>query len=227
MKRLLILLAIALATNSYSQNCSRFYPFTEGAKFEVTNYDKRDRVSAVTKNTVQTITSTGEAKTAIISAKVEDGRGRKLTDTTYKLLCDGSQIEVDFHSLLNPAMFARMGNVEMDISGTNVVLPNDLHEGQTLPNAQMDMKMTMAGMNMNISVKITNRKVVGTESVTTSAGTYSCYAITYNLISTTMGVNYTGTGKQWISEGVGLVKQVDYDDSGNINSSSKLTAFSR
>jgi hypothetical protein len=127
---------------------------------------------------------------------------------------------------MSPQIFEQFGEMDYEFSGTDLQIPNDISVGKELPDANMDMTMNMGGMNMTMSVTMKDRKVVGQEDVTTPAGTFNCYVISYNL-DMKMGMNQKGSAKQWIAEGVGLVKQEDYNKSGNVTSSSLLTSFSK
>ncbi|MFT5891771.1 MAG: hypothetical protein ACI9Y7_001878 [Dokdonia sp.] len=79
---------------------------------------------------------------------------------------------------------------------------------------------------MNISVMMIDRKVQNKESITTPAGTFECYVITYTS-KMKMGIGRTGSSKQWVAEGVGLVKQEDYNKKGKLTGSNMLTSFSK
>jgi hypothetical protein len=135
-------------------------------------------------------------------------------------------ISFDFESMMNPMLFERFKDLEYDVSGKNLDLPNDLAVGQNLPDASVEMNISMSGININMNIKTTDRSVVARENITTPAGTFDCYAITYTSeLKMSMGMNQTNKGKQWISEGVGMVKQEDYDEKGKVTGSSLLTKF--
>ncbi|HLW32629.1 MAG TPA: hypothetical protein VKX40_10240, partial [Aequorivita sp.] len=95
----------------------------------------------------------------------------------------------------------------------------------TLPDANMTMKIGMSGINMTMTIDQKNRKVTGKEKMTTPAGTFDCYVITYDT-EVKMGINQTTSSKQWVSEGVGMVKQVD-SQKGKITNTTMLTAISK
>ena len=82
-------------------------------------------------------------------------------------------------------------------------------------------------MNFNMSTLITDREVLGKESVTTPAGTFDCYIITQSTHIKSMAANQKRTTKQWIAEGVGVVKSEDYNKKGKLDGTSVLTSFSK
>lgn len=225
-KQVLVLLAIVSATfTGFSQDCSAFYPFEEGISFQVTNYDKKGKIVAVTDHTVNSITTSGGDATATINSVVKDKKGETITDGEYEIMCAGNEVSIDVKSLMNPTMFDQFEGMETNITGTNVVIPNDLSVGQTLPDASMTMDIDMGGINMSMTVLMTDRTVDGKETITTPAGSFECYVISYTS-NIKMGMNRTGKAKQWLAKGVGMVKQEDYNKKGKLTGTSVLTEFS-
>ena len=228
MKKLLIaaIVLLGFVANTMAQTgCSKYYPFKEGTKAEITAYDNKGKTAAVIDYTILKTTKTSEGEVATMKSSVRDEKGKLIAETEYNATCDGNKISIDYKSMVSPMMMDQFKDMEYDISGTDLEIPNNLSVGQTLPDAQMIMNISMSGIKMNMELSITNRKVIGKESVTTPAGTFNCFVITSDM-TTKMGVSQTSNSKQWIAEGVGMVKQEDYQK-GKVSSSSLLTAFSK
>ncbi len=228
MKNLIVTFILLLSTSliMIAQNsCSVYYPFTEGATAEITSYDRKDRVAAVVTYTVEEVRDTGDALVATMSSQIKDEDNEELAETTYDITCADDKIAIDFKSMISPQMMEQFGDMDYEVTGSNLEIPNSLSVGQSLPDADLQMKINMAGINMNMNVAITDREVTGQETVTTPAGTFDCYVIRYT-VETKMGMGQRGTALQWIAEGVGMVKQVDYNKRGKVTSKSLLTAFS-
>ncbi|WP_034259410.1 TapB family protein [Altibacter lentus] len=228
MKTLFVLLLSLFSMNfALAQTeCSKFYPFSEGVTSQITTYDKKGKTAAVVNYTVINVNNNGNAEVASVNSTIKDDKGALIAETTYDIICRDNMVSIDFKSMMNPQIFEQFGEMKYDISGTNIDLPNDLSVGQSLPDADMQMKIDMGGINMNMNVAMKDRKVIGKENVTTPAGTFDCFVISYTS-EMKMGMNRRGTATQWIAEGVGMVKQEDYNNSGKVLSSSLLTAFSR
>ncbi|QIE60299.1 hypothetical protein G5B37_12225 [Rasiella rasia] len=215
------ILAFFGMTSLFAQNdCSTFYPFEDGVTFQITNYGKNNRVAAITDFLVTEATS----NFATFKSFLRDKEGEVLNEATFTMSCENDGIVVDMESLLNPNLLENYRDFETEISGTKIVIPNNLHVGQELPDATMTMLVDMSGINIRMEVSMTDRTVVNRETITTPAGTFDCYVIGYtNTVN--MGINRTTTAKQWISKGVGMVKQEDYNRRGRVTSSSLLTDF--
>lgn len=225
MKTTIITLLILLITlSAWSQGCSKFYPFSEGTTSQITTTGKNGKVAAITNYHVSSVSQQGSAEVASMTVQMNDKRGELISESKYDMHCTGNAVSIDMNSMMSPQIFEQFKDAEMEVTGTNVVLPNDLVAGQKLPDANVHVKINLSGINMNMDVSMTDREVVGTESVTTPAGTFDCFVITYTS-HLKMGVNQTGSAKQWISEGVGLVKHEDYNKRGKVTSSSLLTSF--
>ena len=81
--------------------------------------------------------------------------------------------------------------------------------------------------SLGIETSELNRKVIDKGKISTPAGTFNCFVITYTSKMKSTMVNRIGKGKQWIAKGVGLVKEEDYNRKGSLVNSSVLTAFNK
>ncbi len=220
------ILFICIASSSFSQEeCNMYYPLNEGTKYQITNFDKRDNPIAVIDYKVLTVKNTSSGKEAIIRGITKDTKEKSTVEMEFTVICKDNKLSVDFRSLFSPEMIDSMEAMEYDITGTNLDWPNELTVGETLPDANMTMKISMGGMNMNMTLDITDRKVIGKENITTLAGTFDCFVVTYDT-EVNMGIRQKTSAKQWIARDVGLVKQEDFKD-GKITGSSLLTEFSK
>jgi len=221
-KIIILISAFFISSLSFSQSgCEAYYPFKEGAKFEITNFDKKGKKEGVVNYEITNI----DNNVATIKTLIFDEKGKEIADTEYQVACEGNTISIDFKSLMNQDMFKQYKDMEMDITGTNIELPNDLQVGQSLKDANMDMSINMGGIKMNMSINMINRKVNAKESMTTAAGTFDCFALSYNT-EMKMGMKMTFEFKEWIAEGVGLVRNESYNKKGKLMGYSELTSIS-
>ncbi len=211
------------------ENCSKYYPMKEGSSFQYTMYNKKGKTEGVTDYIISNVNNDGGTTTATFDMKFTDNKGKEAFNSDYEISCSGDGIKIDFESLFPSQMmkqYEEMG-LEMDISGTDIQLPNDLSTGKELDDANVSVAMNMSGIKMNISVDQTNRKVETIESVTTPAGTFECYLITETMVTKTMGANQETNNKLWLAEGVGMIKQETYKKNGNLLNRMELTKYSR
>ena len=228
MRTLILIYSLFLVSSTaLSQNCSKYYPMEEGTSFQYTMTNKKGKTEGITDYSITNVENTGGVTTATMNMKFTDEKGKEILVSDYKLSCTGDVVKIDYNSLVPAQMmkqYTDMG-VEMEISGTDIELPNNLSVGQGLDDANVAMSIKMPGMNMNIKVDQLNRIVEKKESVNTPAGTYECYVITQDNVSETMGVKQTMQSKLWLAEGVGMVKQETYNKKGDLTTQMLLTKF--
>ncbi len=209
--------------------CSKYYPMVDGSSFEYTNYNKKGKIDGVTNYTVSSVTSLGAATKATLELKMSDKKGKHVYDLNYNFTCENNVVKVDYKSLFPAQMMQQYSemDIEMDISGTDIELPNNLNVGEELADANVTINMNISGIQMEISVDQINRKVISKESVTTAAGTFDCMVITETTKSKTMGGKIELNSKLWLAEGVGMIKQETYKKNGDLMSKTELSKFSK
>ena len=221
-----LIVSLCVITVSFAQNnCSKFYPMEEGSSFQYTNYDKKGKTEGTVDYTISKVTADGSAINATYEMKYTDKKGENFFESKYDISCENGTVRIDYNSLFPTQMMQQYSemNIDMDITGTDIELPNDLSVGQQLADANVSIAMNMGGITMNTTIDQTNRKVEKKESVTVAAGTFECYLVTETSSSKTMGVNMEMETKLWLAEGVGMVKQESYKKNGSLQGSMELT----
>ncbi|QLG45937.1 TapB family protein [Costertonia aggregata] len=220
-------LMVGICISNAQSDCSQYYPLEEGATFEYTSYGKKDKVETVANYEIVEVTNSGATTKAIMDITMKDHKGKEIYNTEYRFSCTENKVMIDYESLIPASMLEGYKDMEMEISGTDIELPNNLSVGQELEDANVAVKISMGGMNMNMSVDQINRKVEKQESVTTPAGTFDCMVITNDTKSKMMMANQTFSSRLWLAEGVGMVKQETFNKNGKLMGSTVLTAYSR
>lgn len=228
MKRFFLLTVFALTgylTSLAQYSCSRYYPFDPGTKAYYTFSDAADVPMGSVTYEIESTSGSGVGATAVMKHELRDAGGNVMSNSQYDLVCTGDGIYIDFRSLVRGGMMGRFGS-DAEITGTNVVIPNDLAVGLSLPDAGLTINATVHSVPISMTISITDRQVVARETMTTPGGTFECYKLTYTM-EMNMGAAFMNRSEQWIAEGVGMVYQKDYDASGNLMNTIALTAIKR
>ena len=223
-----LLLAIGFfAPFAQAQNCSKYYPMEEGKSMEYTSYDRKDKIEGIVTYTVSDVVNEGNRTIAKMNLEHKDKKGDVILESDYTFSCEDNVVKIDFSSLMNQQMMeaAGGGDMEMEMTGTDIELPNNLSVGQTLPDANVNMRMNMGAMSMNMAFDMVNRKVEGQEILTTPAGTFDCYVITSDNKAKMMMANTSHTSKMWLAEGVGMIRQDIFNKNNKLISKVVLTRF--
>lgn len=222
MKKILISFIFGLiAFTGYSQlNCSKYYPLKEGVKYEIKSYNKKDKLTSSVKYHIKSVSG----DKATIATTVFDKKGKEVMTSEYDVTCNGDGISVDFKSLMSADVFKQYKGMDIDITGTNLELPNKLKVGETLPDANMHADINTGIMKLKMDINLVDRKVEGKETITTQAGKFECFVLSHDT-ELKMGIKQEGKSKQWLAEGVGLVRSEEYNSKGKLLSYSVLTSM--
>ncbi|MGB5203174.1 hypothetical protein [Eudoraea sp.] len=226
-KLFLMGLLFVLAIPVTAQNCSKYYPMEEGTTLEYTSYNGKGKTQGTISYTVSNVLDEGSTSSATMVMKYMDDKGKEAFTSEFTYSCTGNTVTIDYESLMSNQMLQQFGDMEMEVSGTDIELPNDLEVGMELPDANVIMKISMSGMNMNSQVDMINRKVEKKETITTPAGTFDCYVIYSENQSKMMMASQNFPSRLWLAEDVGMVKQESFNKSGKLMSSTVLTNLSK
>jgi hypothetical protein len=200
---------------------------TEGTSFEYTSYNKKGKSEGVSSYKVTTVENNTDTTTATMDISFTDEKGKDVYNSNYSFSCSGNLVTIDYESLVPKKMLEQYEDMEMDITGTDIELPNELTVGQNLADANVTLNINMSGLNMKTIIDIVNRKVEKQETITTPAGTFDCYVIYSDNKSKIMMAKSNFPSRVWLSESVGMVKQETYKKNGDVMGSTQLTKFTK
>lgn len=227
MKKLTLLLLVLFLTQAVrAQDCGSYFTFPKGRKFELTNYDKKDKVSAVIKYAVLDARPISGGTAFVLETATYDTKGNLLAKGEADAKCVGGAFYTDVRNVSSD-MMPKSANISVEISGDQLMYPAQLNAGDKLKDASITAKSSMGNMNlMTMTVNIVDRKVAGMETVTTPVGLFECVKITYTINMKLMG-NRTMNAVEYLAKGVGMVKSEQVDDKGRKLSSTLLTKLER
>lgn len=233
MKRLPILLSLLITgtLTGYAQCNNPFFTMEEGRHYEVETYNGKDKLQTKVLYTITDVAEADDGYEATLSTQTLDKKGKEMAAGDVVILCDGGVLKMDVQRLLNSMkQLQNTEGMDVNIQGDHLVIPASLSVGETLPESTTTITMKMNDTNVGMSAmdfNIKNRTVAAQQEVTTPAGTFACYKITYDMDMDVkvMGMGRTTnlSGAEWIAEEVGMVRNEQYDKDGKLNSYSVLT----
>ena len=119
----------------------------------------------------------------------------------------------------------------MQADGKYLMYPIKLSAGQTLQDGSADITVDNNGSHFaDILIDITNRKVEQQESVTTDAGSFDCFRITYDISvkAKVMGIGIPVNMHviEWFSSKIGrTVKSETYSKGGKLAGTMQLVSI--
>lgn len=214
------------------QDCKSYYFLQNNAEVEMSIYDGKGELVAKNIEKVLNVNRTANVISSNFSTTLKDAKGKDLSTGKGKFKCTGSEILLDMQMAM--PNIPQLQNMKMEPGSDEIFLsyPATLKEGQTLPGNEKEMRGNMNGMEISMTLKVSDRKVVGKEKITTPAGTWECFKISYKLGFTVqmMGTNFPMdldvNATEWFAPGFGIVK-TDTERGGSTLGSMQITAFKK
>jgi hypothetical protein len=226
MNKLFTLLKLCFAFQfTNAQDCTPYFPMDEGTTFEITNYDKKDRVtSSATHEVLNKRELPGGGLVADVQMELFDQDGENMATSVYEIKCVDGVFYLDMQTMVNAEQMSSM-DLDATVGGDYLEFMNNLEPGMELPDATLSVSLGSGGtaiMTMNINV--TDRVVGEEESITTPAGTFECITLTQS-VATKMIVNIKASSKSWFAENIGTVRSESYNKRGKLTGYSVLTSL--
>lgn len=207
---------------TFAQDCG-YYDISSGSSFSYQILDEKGKITGTTRTTCIDVNKAGPGTTYKIKSESFDAKNRPGTVSEYAMRCEGGQFYVNLQNMLDPKSFESFKDMELQITGADMMYPASMSSGDALPDANITISAATGGVSfLNMVVNISNRKVLGNETVTVPAGTFNCYKITYD-VETKLMFKINTNVVEYINKGVGNVKTETYDKKGKMLSATVLS----
>ncbi|SHM56417.1 hypothetical protein SAMN05444266_10919 [Chitinophaga jiangningensis] len=221
MKNVLIfLIALCSTTSAVAQNCKGYYYLLENAEVEMTILDANGKPGGKTVYHVTAVRNTGGTTESDFTNTFYDKNNKAMSASTGHFKCSSNGVAIDMK--VSVPVMPQMKDMKMEGTSNAALLdyPAGMHVGQELQGGTFELQGNMSGMEVGISYTISNRKVVGQESITTTAGTWNCFKITYDLnFQMKMmgkGIPMKINATEWFAPDFGAVKTASMKDGKNM-----------
>jgi hypothetical protein len=227
MKKISFFITVLFLYNVASaQSCNPFFSIQEGIKSTYDFFNAKNKVVSRNVNEFKNVSGSGDQLKATLLSQVVDVKNGNVTGSSEsEWTCDNGVVHFSMNAMAIEGVDMTNPTIEVVVDGDDMDIPSAFEVGQTLKDVTYHVKMSVTGITMmdrNFEVK--NRKVAGKESITTPAGSFECYKITY----TTESIGKSGNASKpietaiWYSANVGMVKTENYKD-GKVSSAQLLT----
>jgi hypothetical protein len=208
---LLFAILCSLLTHvSLGQDCKGYYFLQQNKTIEMTIYNKKGEANGKQVYTVSNVTNTGGSTSATVNSEMFSQKGKSMAKGHSEIKCTGGVMMLDMSMQLPQQQQEQFAKADVKADKIYIEYPVNMNAGDKLKDATLDMTIDNSGMKQSVNMITSDRTVIGKESVTTTAGTWDCYKITYKSKITikTMGIgmpiNIEGT--EWFAPGFGVVK---------------------
>lgn len=211
MKKFLVPGLIILVTvSSYAQDCSSYYFMQDKKTIEMTIYNKKGDPNGKQVYNVNGVTNSGGTTTATVNTEMFDKKGKSVAKSTGQYECKGGVVMVNMKTVISSAQMEQFSKADVKAEDVYIEYPGGMKVGDALKDASFNMEMDQNGLKQTLIYVVNNRKVEGKESVTTTAGTWDCFKISFKgkltIKTAGIGIPINVEGTEWYAPDFGIVK---------------------
>jgi hypothetical protein len=191
MKKFTLTFAVFLITfRLLAQDCLQYMYMQKNKTIEMTAFNDKKDITFKSVTKVSDVTTENGVTTANVVSEAYDKNGKLINSSNAVYKCDGGVMMMDMSfNAPQQSQQSSQQNTKVNFKVINksyMEYPNSMQVGDHLKDATSQMEMDMNnGMTGITTVQITDRMVVGKENVTTPAGSWDCFKITYKTTSST------------------------------------------
>jgi hypothetical protein len=210
MKKLFALTCLFFSLKMNAQNCGDYLFLQNNKTVEMTIYNKKGEPSGKQIYTVSNVSGSGSVITATLNSEIFDKDQKSIAKATNTVQCNNGVMMMDMKTMMPQQQAGPYNNMHATADSVYIEYPPNMAPGDQLKDATMTMEVDNNGLTQSLRMSVTERKVEGKESVTTTAGTWDCYKISFKskMIMKTAGIGIpiNMDGVEWYAAGVGLIK---------------------
>jgi hypothetical protein len=179
MRKLVFLLTLFFAGRSIAQDCKNMYFLQGGKTVEMTIYGKKGNLNGKQVYTITNVTGTPSGVSSTVNSEMFDKTGKTIAKATNNIVCNKGALMMDMKMFIPAQQVEQMKTADASASTSYLEYPADMKPGDKLKDGEFNMDYSANGIASNISVNMTERSVLAKENVSSPAGSWDAYKITY------------------------------------------------
>jgi hypothetical protein len=207
---LAVFAGLFLAFAASAQDCSNYLFLQKNKTVEMTIYNKREEPNGRQVYEVSDVTSNNGVTSGNLNSELFDKKGKSLAKANSTVRCSGGVMMFDMKMMLPQQQQEQFASTEAKSDSFYLEYPSKMQIGDALKDGTLTMDIKHGGMHQTLTMLIHDRKVEGQESVTTPAGTWNCYKISYKsklgMKTGPINIPINFEGLEWYAPGFGIVK---------------------
>lgn len=219
--------AVLLVLNGFAQECGAALVMKKGRVLEYTSYTKKGKEDGKTLHETLSSENNGGKFMATIKSTIIDKKGEEAFLAEYKAMCEKGLFSVDMTRFFNTAQLSQYGDesqFSLEMDGNVLEFLGEMSPDTILNDGNFTVKVNSNDFTLvTMTFDITNRKVVGNETITTPAGTFECQKVTFDFNSKVGIIKVRGSGVEWYLKDKVIVRSESYNKKGKLLSYSELT----
>jgi len=201
-----------------------YFPDQIGTVREMKSYDQRDRLTSITRQEILDKTVSGNDVRVTVRTTSYDNDENEILTGDLEIICEDGVFSFDLRDYLDPNTLAAYEDMGIEITADNLLYPANMSAGDQLPDGELQMVVKSGQTTiLTLVLTISDRTIEGIENITTDAGTFSSYKISYDISTKAGFITSSSSAVEWIADGVGLVRTETFNRRGRLTGYSVLT----
>jgi hypothetical protein len=224
---LLLIFVLTPVFTILAQDCTFYFPTKEGTVIKTEYFDKKGKLTSITTQKILKKESFPDGLSIKVKTQTEiPGEDVEIPSKEIVLTCKEGKFYVNMDNYMGDVDLDAYENMDIIVESENVTIPRNPKAGDLLGDGSITITVKNEDITLiTITVKISNRKVETIEKVTTPAGTFECFKISYD-IETKMLLTVKAKAAEWYAVDIGLVKSESYNKKGKLRGYSILSSIS-
>lgn len=210
MKMFLVFAYFSMVFTSNAQDCKNYYFLQNNKVVEMTIYDKKGDVTGKLVYTVSEVKNSGNTTAANVQSQMFDKKGKSIAKGNSVMKCSGGVMMIDMKMMIPQAQLEPYSHATVKAEDVYMEYPVNMNKGEPLKDGNLTMDIDNNGLKQSLTMTVSNRKVEDKEKISTPAGTWDCYRISYmskmSIKMMGVGVPINMEGTEWYAPGFGVVK---------------------
>lgn len=211
-KSLLATLAcLFIMTGLFAQDCTHYLYMQKDKTIEMTGFNKKGDVTMKSVSKVSDVSTADGTTTAMVDVEIFDKNGKSMGTSTMECKCNGSSFSMQMHFTADQKS-KQPTNMNIKVNGSGAEdYPSDMKVGDHLKDYTSQIQMFSGTTS---TVKVTDRIVEAKENLTTPAGTWECFKISYKSSITTA---FTKSTSDTVNKVVSIFNKLGIKQPANTN----------
>lgn len=210
LRTLVVLAGQLTGLAAFSQDCQQYFFLQKNKTIEMTIYNKKGEPNGKQVYQVTDVTTAGGATSGAIASEMFDRKGKSIAKSNSAIKCTGGVMMLDMKLMLPQQQSEQFSKADAKVDNVYIEYPAGMKAGDVLKDGTLEAQMNNNGLQQTLTMVVSDRKVEGQESVTTPAGTWNCFKISYKAKITVktgpIGIPFNIEGEEWYAPGFGVVK---------------------
>ncbi|RHJ84816.1 hypothetical protein [Parabacteroides sp. AM08-6] len=220
-KVLLASLALLFTAGAMAQDCTFFFPQTQGAQLVKKGYDGKGNLIGVMTYTVDEVGNTPTGIEVEADYIFTNKAGTVIDKGDLDAYCQNGEFFMDMKEVLSNPSF--VSDMQSDIAVVDDVInypsvansPSGDGQGMYFDDALIRI-YSKKNKKDRKNISIYDREYVTTEQVQTPAGTFDCTKVKYKIKSRSPKETIEGYGYEWYAPNIGVVRNEQYNNNNQL-----------